>query len=98
MRPAHAPDKRCPHGVLTAAALAAVQDRMVDLYVRVLGLIGHHVPYMLQLMFFRHKPPAVVDPSLRVARTLDLRPGVAPHIAVDEPVLRDHPVFAGCVG
>ena len=60
MRAADRPDKGSPHRILTAAAFAAVQDRVIDLDVSVLNLKRHHVPYMVKLAFVRHQPPAML--------------------------------------
>ena len=99
-RAADRPHERRPHGVLAAAAVAAVQDRVVDLHPRVLDLERHHVPDVVKVSLVRHQPPAMVQPARYVAarRLRHVRPGVDPAVAVDLAVARHQHTLASGVG
>ena len=59
---ADGPQERRPHGVLAAAFVAAVQHRVVDLHVRVLNLVRHHVEDMLKFGRLLDQTAAVIQP------------------------------------
>ena len=98
VRPADRPDERCPHAVLAAALVAAVQDGMVDLDRRVLELVSHHVPQVLQHHLVRHQQAAMLQPPGRVTPTDDRGPGVTPAVRQRLAAMRHQHALAGGVG
>ena len=99
-RAADRPHERRPHRVLAAAAVAAMEDRVVDLNPRVLHLERHHVPDVVEVARIRHQPLAMLNPARHVAarRLRHVWPGVHPTVAVDVTVARDEDALAGGVG
>ena len=63
-RAAYAPDKRCPHKILTSALIAAVQDRMVYFYFRLLQLDRHHIKNVFTLARLRDKQLTMLMPAV----------------------------------
>ena len=98
VRAAHRPDERCPHAVLAAALVAAVQHGVVDLDRRVLELVGHHVPQVLQQALVRHQQAAMLQPPGRVTTGYDRGPGIAPAVRQRVAAVRHQHALAGGIG
>ena len=77
--------ERCPHGVLAATWMTAMQDSVVDLAVRVLHFEGHHVKDVLTFAGVRDHALNVRQPRLYVSRHRD-RPSVTPAVAVHDAI------------
>jgi len=103
VRSTDGPQERRPQAVLTAAFIAAMQDRVVDLDVGVLDLVRHHVEHMVALDLVRDQHLAVVQPHGDVmVRYLvgprHVRAHVDPAVRVNQPIARHQRCLASGIG